>query len=244
MLFSLRIVYVFVLLRSILTALATNGSWLNTGCQAKTLVRRHSIVAALFRKTRYGPVRSTALFGLECRASTTFWSGIIGGAFLTTATHGTDQLIVQRLLAAKSEWQSKPAVFSSGTAVLFQFGLFLQISAMLFVFYKLFPPDVPFTRTDTIFPTFIVTRMPRGSSGLLISAILAAAMSNLSAALNSLSSTSIVDFYSGLCPNSSEERHLVVSRILTVARGHCYFCWQLLRAAAARSWRWDYRSRR
>ena len=158
----------------------------------------------------------------------TLWSGVIGGAFLTTASHGTDQLIVQRLLAARSERQSKIALLSSGVAVLFQFSLFLLVGTMLFVFYKLFPPGVPFTRTDTIFPTFVVTHMPHGSSGLLISAILAAAMSNLSAALNSLSSITIVDFYSRLRPNSSEERRVFLSRIATVAWGLLLFVLAIL----------------
>lgn len=153
----------------------------------------------------------------------TFWSGVIGGAFLTTASHGTDQLIVQRLLSARSERQSKVALLASGVAVLFQFSLFLLVGAMLFVFYKLFPPAVPFARTDTIFPTFVVTHMPHGVSGLLISAILAAAMSNLSAALNSLSSTSIVDFYARLRPESSEERRVFLSRVATVAWGVVLF---------------------
>src|SRR5271157_3479981 len=147
----------------------------------------------------------------------TFWSGLIGGAFLTTATHGTDQLIVQRLLAARSERQSKIALLSSWIAVMAQFSLFLLVGAMLFVFYKLFPPSVPFTRTDTIFTTFVVTRMPHGISGLLISATLAAAMSNLSAALNSLSSTTVVDFYGRWRPQASDEHRVRVSRLATMA---------------------------
>ncbi len=153
----------------------------------------------------------------------TFWSGVIGGAFLTTATHGADQLIVQRLLAARSERQSKVALLSSGVAVLVQFSLFLLLGAMLFVFYKLFPPLVPFHRADTIFPTFVVTRMPHGISGLLISAILAAAMSNLSAALNSLSSTTIVDFYGRWRPEASEQRRVRLSRFATVGWGLVLF---------------------
>src|SRR6266478_6992269 len=80
----------------------------------------------------------------------TFWSGVIGGAFLTTASHGTDQLIVQRLLAAKTMRQSQLALLASGLAVFFQFGLFLMVGAMLFVFYKLFPPLVAFSKTDRI----------------------------------------------------------------------------------------------
>lgn len=146
----------------------------------------------------------------------TLWSGVIGGAFLTTASHGTDQLIVQRLLSARSQRQSQTALLSSGVAIFFQFGLFLLIGAMLFVYYGFFPPAQAFTRTDTIFPTFIVSRMPHGISGLLISAILAAAMSNLSAALNSLSSTTIVDFYAQIAPVSSEERRVRYSRIATI----------------------------
>ncbi|HYH00633.1 MAG TPA: sodium:solute symporter [Terriglobales bacterium] len=158
----------------------------------------------------------------------TFWSGVIGGAFLTTASHGTDQLIVQRLLAAKSQRQSKLALLSSGVFVLFQFGLFLLVGAMLFVFYKLMPPAEAFTKTDKIFPTFIVTNMPHGISGLLIAAILAAAMSNLSAALNSLASTSIIDFYARIRPNSSEDRRVFLSRVATVAWGIILFVLAIL----------------
>jgi SSS family transporter len=153
----------------------------------------------------------------------TFWSGAIGGGFLTTATHGADQLIVQRLLAARSERQSKIALLSSGVAVLAQFSLFLLLGAMLFVFYKLFPPLAPFTRTDIIFPTFVVTKMPHGISGLLISAILAAAMSNLSAALNSLSSSTIVDFYGRWRPLASEDSRVRLSRFATVSWGLVLF---------------------
>lgn len=150
-------------------------------------------------------------------AKYTLWSGIIGGTFLTMATHGTDQLIVQRLLSARSEGQSKAALIMSGVAILAQFSLFLLIGTMLFVYYGLFPPAHAFTRTDTVFPTFVVAHMPHGVSGLLIAAILAAAMSNLSAALNSLSSTVIVDFYARLRPQSDEQRRIQLSRIAIVA---------------------------
>lgn len=146
----------------------------------------------------------------------TFWSGVIGGTFFTIASHGTDQLIVQRLLAARSEGESKAALITSGVVVFFQFSLFLLIGAMLYVYYQFIPHAGAFARTDIIFPTFIVSRMPHGISGLLISAILAAAMCNLSAALNSLSSTSIVDFYSRLRPATSEERRVYLSRIATL----------------------------
>ncbi|MGA9498250.1 MAG: sodium:solute symporter [Terriglobales bacterium] len=133
----------------------------------------------------------------------TLWAGIIGGAFFTTASHGTDQLIVQRLLAARNQRQSVLALLSSGIAVFFQFALFLFVGVMLFAYYRL--PVAAFGRADRIYPTFIVTRMPHGIAGLLIAAILAAAMSNLSAALNSLSSSSVMDFYLRFRPGRRSE---------------------------------------
>jgi len=145
----------------------------------------------------------------------TLWAGIIGGAFLTTASHGTDQLIVQRLLAARSQRQSVLALLSSGVAVFFQFALFLCVGVMLFVYYRV--PSSTFGRADRIYPTFIVSRMPHGISGLLIAAILAAAMSNLSAALNSLSSSTMMDFYLRLRPAATEATRLRWARLATVA---------------------------
>jgi solute:Na+ symporter, SSS family len=139
---------------------------------------------------------------------------VIGGAFLTTASHGTDQLIVQRLLAARGQKQSVMALLSSGVWVFFQFALFLIVGVMLWAYYRL--PSASFGRADRIYPTFIVSRMPHGISGLLIAAILAAAMSNLSAALNSLSSTSIMDIYVRFRPATSEATRLRLARLATV----------------------------
>jgi SSS family transporter len=144
----------------------------------------------------------------------TFWAGVIGGAFLTTASHGTDQLIVQRLLAARGQKQSVTALLSSGVAILFQFALFLIVGVMLWAFYH--EPSSIFGRPDRIYPTFIVTKMPHGISGLLIAAILAAAMSNLSAALNSLSSSAIMDFYARFRPHADETTKMRLSRFATL----------------------------
>jgi SSS family solute:Na+ symporter len=148
-----------------------------------------------------------------------FWAGLIGGTFLTTASHGPDQLIVQRLLAARSQRQSTVALLSSGVAIFFQFALFLIVGVRLFAFYRL--PSTNFGKADRIFPTFIVSQMPHGISGLLIAAILAAAMSNLSAALNSLSSSSIIDFYLRFKPQAAEAGRLRISRAAT-------FVWALV----------------
>jgi len=144
----------------------------------------------------------------------TFWAGVIGGTFFTTASHGTDQLIVQRLLAARGQKQSATALISSGVAILFQFALFLTVGVMLWAYYRV--PSAAFGRADRIYPTFIVSRMPHGISGLLIAAILAAAMSNLSAALNSLSSSAIIDFYTRIRPDTDESRKMRLSRLATL----------------------------
>ncbi len=153
----------------------------------------------------------------------TFWAGVIGGIFLTMATHGTDQLLVQRLLAARNQRQSQTALVFSGVVVLVQFALFLIVGAGLWVFYQKLAPATQFAKTDSIFPTFIVDHMPHGISGLLIAAILAAAMSNLSAALNSLSSTSMIDFYLRAHPETTEKKRLLLSRVATIIWGVALF---------------------
>jgi solute:Na+ symporter, SSS family len=144
----------------------------------------------------------------------TFWAGLIGGTFFTVASHGTDQLIVQRLLAARNQKQSVTALLTSGVAVFLQFGLFLLVGIMLWAYYR--APSSNFLRPDRIYPTFIVSRMPHGISGLLIAAILAAAMSNLSAALNALSSSSIMDFYLRFRPQTDERSRMQLSRVSTI----------------------------
>jgi SSS family transporter len=171
------------------------------------------------------PAGRFRVFDLSFRLTDTYslWAGVIGGAFLATASHGTDQLIVQRLLAARNERQSKMAIVASGVAVFILFTLFLLIGALLFVYYEVFPPATALARTDALFPTFIATRMPHVVAGLMISAILAAAMSNLSAALNSLSSTTVVDFYTRFFPQASEERRVRFSRAATVVWGIVLF---------------------
>jgi SSS family transporter len=143
----------------------------------------------------------------------TFWAGVIGGTAFITASHGTDQLIVQRLLAARGQKQSAVALLSSGVAILFQFALFLIVGVMLWAYYRV--PSAIFGKPDRIYPTFIVSQMPHGISGLLIAAILAAAMSNLSAALNSLSSSTIMDFVLRLRPQTDERARIRLSRLAT-----------------------------
>jgi SSS family transporter len=155
-----------------------------------------------------------------------FWAGLLGGAFLTTASHGTEQLMVQRLLAARNQQESRLALFASWAVIMFQFTLFLVIGAILYVYYQdanLPPPHPP----DRIYPQFIWNHLPPGVSGLVIAAILAAAMSNLSAALNSLASTTIMDFYRPLSGRSgdpdSDAGFLRLARFSTLAWGAILF---------------------
>jgi SSS family solute:Na+ symporter len=160
----------------------------------------------------------------------TFWAGLFGGTFMTMASHGTDQLLVQRLLTCKNQRDSQKALILSGFVVLLQFALFLTIGVMLYSYYAHVPIDptmsaaqclkeVPAT-CDRIFPQFIVAQLPHGISGLVIAAIFAAAMSNLSGSLNSLASTTVLDFYKPLIdPNASDESLLRLSRWLTAIWG-------------------------
>ncbi len=153
-------------------------------------------------------------FTLNLTTTYTFWAGLLGGMFLTMASHGTDQLMVQRMLAARNLRESQVALLCSGVVIFVQFALFLVIGAGLYVFYGQHP--TVFASPDRIFPAFIVREMPVGVAGLLVAAILAAAMSNLSAALNSLSSTSVVDFYMHLRPRADDRERAMVSKSSTV----------------------------
>lgn len=154
-------------------------------------------------------------FQLDLTTTYTFWAGLLGGCFLTMASHGTDQLMVQRLLAARGLRESRLALLSSGVVVLVQFALFLLIGVGLYVFYS--GKGMHFASADRIFPAFIVSQMPVGVRGLMIAAVMAAAMSNLSAALNSLSSTTMIDFYLRLRPEAPVKERDWASRLSTLA---------------------------
>ncbi len=135
-------------------------------------------------------------FAFSLTKSYTFWSGLIGGTFLTMASHGVDQTMVQRLLAARNERDSKKALLGSGVVVFAQFALFLVLGVMLFVFAQHASLPAP-ADTDRIFPEFIVREMPTGVAGLVLASIFAVAMSNASGSLNSLASSSIIDLGRG-----------------------------------------------
>ena len=132
-------------------------------------------------------------FAFSLTQSYTFWSGLLGGTFLTMASHGTDQTMVQRLLSARNERDSKKALLASGVVILFQFTLFLVIGVMLFVFAQHVALSAAGGDPDKIYPAFIVHHMPVGLTGIILASIFAIAMSNASGSLNSLASSSIMD---------------------------------------------------
>ena len=147
-----------------------------------------------------------------------FWAGVAGGCFLTTATHGTDQLMVQRLLSAQDERQSRAALLASWVVICVQFTLFLLIGVLLYVYYGDLHLPAP-AQKDRIYPQFVWNNLPPGLAGLIIAAILAAAMANVSAALNSLSSTTVVDFFRARRSGASDRQSLRLARLATVAWG-------------------------
>lgn len=170
-------------------------------------------------------------FNLDFTKTFTFWSGLIGGCFLTMSTHGTDQYLVQRYLCTEKASRASLALLSSGAVVLGQFIGFLFIGVLLFAFYAPFdsleyaqagvansgiPATFPFAKGDQVFPDFITKFMPSGLSGLVIAAIFAAA---LSSSLNSIAATAINDLYKPFAKEKSDKQLLRISGFLTVIVG-------------------------
>jgi solute:Na+ symporter, SSS family len=158
-------------------------------------------------------------FSFHLATKYTFWSGVIGGAFLTMASHGTDQTIVQRLLAARNENDSRKALLTSGVIVLFQFGLFLLVGVLLYVFAQHTPLLAAGERADKILPIFLAREMPVGLAGLMLASIIAVAMSNASGSLNSLAASSILDFPLAAGHRSDPAKFLQLSRRMTLVWG-------------------------
>ncbi len=142
----------------------------------------------------------------------TLWSGLIGGALLSAASHGTDHLIVQRLLAARGLPDARKALIGSGVFIIFQFALFLLVGTSLWLAGAVQPG----TASDQIYPTFVVHQLPTGLAGLVVAGILAAAMSTVASSLNSLASASTHDFYAALTGRRDTEHLLRVGRAMTL----------------------------
>lgn len=147
----------------------------------------------------------------------TIWTGIIGGAVFTMASHGADQLMVQRYLCCRSLREARMALICSGFGVLLQFAFFLLIGVGLYTFYQMHGfQGVAGCRNDEIFGIFIVKNFPPGVLGLVVAAVLAAAMSS---SINSAASAFMTDFYEPLQPGRSEMTYVFVSRLMTIFWG-------------------------
>jgi SSS family solute:Na+ symporter len=151
----------------------------------------------------------------------TFLTALFGGAIFSIASHGTDQLIVQRLLTTKNLRSSQKALVGSGFVVFCQFALFLFIGLLLYGFYNgQIPAQLGLTTIDEVFAKFIVHELPAGFSGLIVAAILAAAMSTLSSSINSLASATTLDLYKPyLGKNNTPDKDLRVSRMISIIWG-------------------------
>ncbi len=150
-----------------------------------------------------------------------FWTALFGGAVFSMASHGTDQLIVQRLLTCRTLADSRRALVGSAFVVMAQFAVFLGVGLLLWAHYGgAGLAELGLTRADEIFPRFIIEGLPPGVSGLILAGIIAAAMSTLSSSLNSLASSTLFDLYERLGGRKLEgARALRLSRLLTLAWG-------------------------
>jgi SSS family solute:Na+ symporter len=147
----------------------------------------------------------------------TLWAGIVGGIALTLSTHGTDQFLVQRLLSARSAREAARGLVLSGFLVFAQFVLFLIIGVMLFTYYQHVPLPRALARSDEVLPTFVVTALSHGAAGVIVAAIVAAA---LSPSINSMAATTVNDFYAKyIRPDADEATLMRVSRRWTIIWG-------------------------
>lgn len=142
----------------------------------------------------------------------TFIGGLFGGTFLSMASHGTDQLIVQRLFATKDLRNAQKAIIGSGVIVILQFAIFLLLGVMLYAYYGTLN-----VKSDEIFPMFIIEVLPEGVTGIIIAGLFAAALSTLAGSMSSLSSSTMLDIYAPFWGREMDEhRKLKISRLLTI----------------------------
>jgi SSS family transporter len=147
----------------------------------------------------------------------TLWAGLIGGVALTLATHGTDQFLVQRLLAGRSSREASLGLVLSGFIVFAQFVLFLGIGALLYAYYESAALPRALERNDEILPLFVISELPHGVSGFIVAAIVAAA---LSPSINALAATTVNDFYlKYVRPDADDATLMRMSKAATIFWG-------------------------
>lgn len=145
----------------------------------------------------------------------TLLGGLVGGAMLSAASHGTDHLIVQRLLASRGLGAARIALVGSGVVVFLQFALFLMIGIAIWS-AGFAPTNIP---ADQIFPRFVVDHFPTGLAGLMVAAVLAASMATHSSAISALASSITHDFYASWTGKTDPIHLLKVGRSWTLVWG-------------------------
>jgi solute:Na+ symporter, SSS family len=148
----------------------------------------------------------------------TFVVMVVNGAFYAIQKYGTDQTVVQRYLTARTD---KSAIRASLLGILLTvpvWTLFMFIGTALFVYYRQQPlPEG--LRSDAVFPYFIMTKLPTGLVGFILSAMISAAICSLSADLNSLAAVGVEDYYKKLSPGRSDNTYLRASRWIVMISG-------------------------
>ena len=156
-------------------------------------------------------------FGLALDKPYTIFSGVIGGAFLGMASHGTDQVLAQRLLTCRTLSDGRKAIVGSALIIIPQFLIFLILGTLLFYFYQAHPPAEAFANPDRIFPYFIVHNFPPGLAGLVVAAMFGAAMSTLDSGIQALSASTVIDVIRPLTgEKKAESEYLGLSRALVL----------------------------
>jgi SSS family solute:Na+ symporter len=148
----------------------------------------------------------------------TLIAAVLGGAFLSMASHGTDQLIVQRVLATQSLERGRKALIGSGVIIIVQFAIFLIVGVLLYGHYHgASLAELKLNRADEIFPRFIIEGLPPGVSGIIIAGLLAAALSTLAGSMSSMASSTVMDLYKPLSSSSiTPDAELRMARRVTL----------------------------
>ncbi len=154
-------------------------------------------------------------FSINLTSTYTLIGGVLGGALLSAASHGTDHLIVQRLLATRSLRDARRALVGSGVVVILQFLLFLLVGSAIWAAGQA-PESLA---GDEVFPRFIIDYLPSGLAGLVVAGILAAAMSTIASSINALASSLTHDLYAGWTGRRDPQHLLRVGRVFSLVWG-------------------------
>ncbi|MBN1507091.1 MAG: sodium:solute symporter [Sedimentisphaerales bacterium] len=152
----------------------------------------------------------------------TFWVMAINGVFYAIQKYGTDQTIVQRFLAAKSDKSAIRAALMGTLLCVPVWTLFILIGTLLWVYYQQTAAQLPADVTgDKVFPYFIMSQLPAGVTGLILAALISAAMSSLDSDLNCLAAVGVEDYYRRFKPAATDRQCLTLGKIIVTVSGLC-----------------------